>query len=128
MRRLKVYVAGPLTAASELRELANTERALSAGLAIWDRGHDPYIPHLTTYLKTLTCHGVGPQTWEHWLQWDLPWLRLCDAVLLLGHSPGADRELREARKLGLFVFSKVEDLPRIHEPREAVERPANGCG
>jgi len=124
MRRLKVYVAGPLTAETEAKKLDNTYAALMAGLKVWERGHDPYIPHLTTYVELVTRESrIGPQTWEHWLQWDLPWLRACDAVLFLGHSPGADRELVEARKLGIPVFDKVEDLPRVHEPREAVERP-----
>jgi len=123
MRRLKVYVAGPLTAESEAKKLDNTDAAVAAGIAVWGRGHDPFIPHLTTYVERVTRElRIGPQTWEQWLQWDLPWLRVCDAVLLLGRSPGADREVREARKLGLPVFTDVEDLPRVHEPREAVQK------
>jgi hypothetical protein len=123
VRRLKVYIAGPLTAPTAFEKMKNTYFAVTAGLEVWKRGHDPYIPHLTTFVEPATKAGLGPQTWEHWLQWDLPWLRVCDAVLFLGPSPGADREVREARKLGLPVFTDVEDLPRVHEPREAVERP-----
>jgi hypothetical protein len=32
---------------------------------------------------------------------------------LLGHSPGADEELSRAMRLGLPVFTKLEDVPNL---------------
>lgn len=104
IRGLRVYVAGPLRLGDE-RE--NLWRALAAAEALLRAGHIPYVPHLNAI-----WHSVFPRPDEEWIAAiDLPWLRLCDAVVRLpGESAGADLEVAEAVRRGIAVYDGVEEL------------------
>lgn len=70
----------------------------------------PFAPLLGHYVDVhyrFDCH------W--WLEYDLIWLRLCDCVLRLdGESDGADREVEEAKKLGIPVYYSLSELIKNH--------------
>ena len=100
-RQMLIYIAGPLSAPTEEQRLANVYRAIDAGLAVYRKGHIPFIPHLS-----------------HWVAIDDAWLRECDALLYLGSSRGADIELQRAIDLGLDIYFTLEAIP--------VERQAEG--
>jgi len=68
----------------------------------------PYIPHLTHYVW---LHPDGDFAWGTWLALDSEWLRLCDALFFIGSSPGADMELVEARRIGLDIYTDLNDVP-----------------
>jgi hypothetical protein len=104
-----VYIAGPYSS----DPVGNTRSAM----AVWDHlrraGVVPFCPHWTMFQHFLT-----PSPYEDWLKFDLAWLARCDAVLRLpGASPGADREVAEARRLSLPVFYTVENLLKWAEGR-----------
>jgi hypothetical protein len=120
---LRVYIAGPYTAKDRKGLEANTHRAIDAGLEVFRRGHFPYIPHLTHYVDLHAKQRGINLDWGDYIQWDLPWLDRCDALLYLGPSKGADLELKRARKLGKRVFlqlSKIPDLKRKKSSRQNV--------
>jgi hypothetical protein len=51
---------------------------------------------------------IHPHAYETWLTLDLIWLATCDAVWRLpGVSAGADREVAEAQRLGLPVWTTL---------------------
>ena len=55
----------------------------------------------------------GPDTHQTWLPYDFAWLAKCDALLRLpGESVGADREIEEARRLGIPIFYGIAGLRR----------------
>jgi len=111
-RPLRIFVSGPYSADSPDGVAENVRRAAEAGQELLRRGHLPFVPH---------CMTDG---WEHapdlayddFLQLCLRWLPSCDAVYLLRHwtdSPGATREVEEARRLALFVFERLAEVPDL---------------
>ena len=120
MKRLRIYVAGPYTGRDREEIDLNVTRAIDAGIEVYLRGHYPYVPHLTD-LVDLRAKETGKKlSWHDFIQWDMPWLNLCDALLYLGNSRGADIELEEAKRLRKRIFYSVEEVPQI-TAREAEE-------
>lgn len=94
MSRPLLYVAGPFSA----DPVISTRIALVTATAIYERTEFvPVVPHLTFF-----WHLVTPMPYESWLDIDLTVLERCHAITRLpGESPGADREVAHALKLGL---------------------------
>lgn len=116
---MRIYVAGPYTAADQNGHELNTARAIDAGIAIFRKGHLPYIPHLTHYVDLRAKQTGIRLEWGDYIEWDMPWLEVCDAVLYLAKSKGADLELRRARSLKKRIFYSVKEIPRIKRPRSS---------
>jgi hypothetical protein len=113
-------VAGPYSASSEQERELNTLKAIEAGLALFKLGHTPFIPHLTHYVD-LHAHRTGvPMTWQDYMRLDLEWLKVCDALLFLGPSKGADMELQYALKAGIRVFRSLSEIEAVSVPAAAV--------
>ena len=114
--RKRIYVAGPLSS----DPLVNTAYAIKAGQELIEAGFAPYVPHLTQYWEALYYPGVN--SWETWLEIDLPWVSKADAVLRLpGESPGADREVALAYGLDIPVFHDIQHLVLWFASSEAKE-------
>lgn len=112
-KRLRIYIAGPYTAASKAAVLANVNRAIDVGIALFKKGHIPFIPHLTHFVD-LRAREVGIRiAWQEYIEWDLSWLTLCDALLYLDSSPGADVELAQAQRFGKRIFYCIEEIPDV---------------
>jgi hypothetical protein len=112
-RRMRVYVAGPYTATFENQVLKNVQAAIDASLKLYQKGHQPFVPHLTHYIdKRAQELGLNIPREDYVQRWDSPWLAVCDAVLYLGESPGAREELQMAQRLGKLVFyGSPDDVP-----------------
>ena len=116
-QKLKIYVAGPYTAQTIDERRENVNRAIDVAIHIFKKGHFPYIPHLTHFVDERAKEiGIDLQ-WDDYIAWDLAWLELCDALLMLGSSKGADMELEHAKKLGLRIFSSVEEITNENTSR-----------
>ncbi len=89
------------------------QAAVDAGIAIFQCGHFPYVPHLTHYIDLRAKQTGITLKWEDFISWDLPWLERCDALLYLGSSKGADIERRLAEKLGKRIFASIKEVPVI---------------
>lgn len=103
MKKL-VYIAGPLTTGVQDR---NTNRAIHAGDMVAAMGGVPLIPHLSTLWAM-----VSNREWsyESWMEVDFEYIRRCDALYRFsGKSPGADREVEFAKRLGIPVFTWIEE-------------------
>lgn len=95
---MRIYVAGPYTQGSEVENIRN---AIDAAEQLVNRGHEPFVPHLNGF-----WHLAYPHDYETWMRVDMAWLRVSDALVLLpGHSPGAQREVALAHRLGIPVFA-----------------------
>lgn len=108
---MKIYVAGPYSADSAEQIVRNVNAALDAGLRLARRGHQPFIPHLTHFLEMRGQETGEGLAYEWYLAYDHFWLTCCDALLLLAHSPGADKELMWAKQRGLLVFMSEDEIP-----------------
>lgn len=103
-----VYVAGPLFGPDDWAIRRNIHRAASLGFAVAQLGCYPVIPHTNT--GSVFC---GTLTHEFWYAGTLELLRRCDAVILVPgweDSKGTVAEVEEAKRLGIPVFERVEDL------------------
>jgi len=110
---MKIYVAGPFTTDSDgnfhsdpKRISENLRAAKEAGLKLAKMGHTPFIPH--THLGSF-----GEEiSYDEIMRINLAFLRWADAILFLGPSKGANIELREAEKLGLKIFTSIEQIDK----------------
>ncbi len=119
---LRIYVAGPYTALDRNDHEANTQKAIDAGIAIFRKGHIPYVPHLTHYVDLRAKQTGIKLAWNDYIEWDMPWLDLCDALLYLGKSKGADMELERARRRKKKVFFSLAEIPQVNVRRSATAR------
>ena len=105
---IMVYIAGPLTHGDQQ---ANA-RAAHYGAGLLMQAGDALGQRIATFIPHayLQCEGYFPRPYEKWMESCFIALRACDALVRLpGYSPGADREVAEARRLGIPVYI-VEDL------------------
>lgn len=99
---MKIYIAAPYAG----NEDKNVIFACDVADAVSRLGHHPFTPHLTMY-----WHREPRRTREFWLEQDMVWLRLCDAVLRVGgDSPGADAEVVSAKLLGIPVYYSIDAI------------------
>lgn len=122
--RKRIYIATPISV-GDLCE--NVNRATEAFLKLVKAGYSPFNPALSVYSKPAVFHdcpcydrvvvcqatvsGHPDLTHEDWMQVDLSWVSVSDAVLRLpGESKGADREVALATELGILVCHSVEEL------------------
>jgi hypothetical protein len=99
-----VYIAGPYSADPDLC----TKRAIDAGHAVMDLGMCPIVPHLSHFM-----HMQRNRPYEEWMSIDFEYITTADFLWRLpGDSPGADREVELAKKLGIPVVSSLEDLKK----------------
>jgi len=118
LKKIKIYVAGPYTPKSDdVHDAAriahlNTRKAILAGIEVIKKGHLPFIPHLTHYLHLETQE---PLTKEFYYNYSMEWLTLCDGLLYLGSSSGADLELKFAKDHGLSIYYSINDIPEYRK-------------
>lgn len=109
-----IFVSGPYSAPTEEGRLRNVEAAMNAGIVIIDKGHYPFVPHLTHFLdlqyKKIRGHHAE---YELWMQIDLAIVDRCQAYVQLRPSPGADRELFRAEERGKIIYATLDDIPRV---------------
>lgn len=114
MRRIEVmriYVAGPLSAETDAAQDVNCMNAIDAGISLMKKGHRPFVPHIFAMADKRARAGGIKISYEEWMLYDLAWLEMCDAVLYLGPSKGADMERLFARHRGMPVYTSVESVP-----------------
>lgn len=98
-----VYVAGPLSCGDVG---VNIRNAIDAAEELSAHGFMPFVPHLFFFWYLVHKHD-----YSFWISLDNTYLKLCDAVYLLpGKSPGAEDEVKLAKRLGIPVFTSMEDL------------------
>lgn len=108
---MHIYIAGPLTAPNREQ---NVEIGMTAYLQLLRKGHYPFLPHFDYYADNLAKRIGRPVTYEQWMELDFAWIPKCDAMLRLpGASSGADREVAEADRLNIPVYTDISQIPNI---------------
>lgn len=96
-RRLRVYVAGPISSGDRLE---NIYRGLQAGKQMVRDGLAPHVPHFDAYM-----FPDDTISWNAFLEWDLEWVVQAEALYRLqGPSRGADLEVEKAVIHGIPIF------------------------
>ena len=104
MSRPRIFIAGPYTR----DPLRNTEQAIDAAARLKALGIESYVPHLSHFIEER--HKFP---YEEWMATSFTWIRCCHALLRLpGTSPGADREVAEAQRLGIPVWTDESAMCR----------------
>lgn len=102
-----VYVAGPYSAPTKAGRAANIKAAWLVGCQVATLGVYPVVPHMNT------AHMDDLQDWQWWIDATLELMLRCNAVLMMEgweKSRGARGEEAAAKRFGIPVFYKIEDL------------------
>ena len=98
-----IYVAYPYTHDDPVE---NTHSAMQIANTLVDLEFIPYIPHLN-----LLWHLVYPRPAHFWYEFDVYFLKKCDALLRMGGaSVGADNEVLIAKENDIPVFYSFKEL------------------
>jgi hypothetical protein len=99
----RIYVAGPYSGGDTVQNVRN---AIDVADELADAGFAPFVPHLCHF-----WHYAHPRDYQSWLDIDLAWVDVCDAVFRLGgESSGADGEVERAIARGIPVFYSIAEL------------------
>lgn len=120
MKSLWIMIAGPYMSGTEgdaAKIAANRARLESYCLPIYQRGHLPlvgeWLVHPIAYAAGSRADGDAAfNTYQYPVAQRL--LSRCDAVLRIdGASKGADLDVATARRLGLPVFTSIDEIPLL---------------
>lgn len=103
-----VYVAGKFSAPDQWQRRKNVHRATDLAFAVAEAGAMPLNP----LANTEVFYGTLSET-EFWYPGTMELLRRCDAMILVPGwegSRGVAAEIEEAKRLGLPVFYRVDEL------------------
>lgn len=114
LKPLKVYIAGPYTAETAEQIAKNVNTAIDASFIIFSKGHFPYVPHLTHFIDQRAREVGIDLKWEDYIRWDMVWVEVCDALLYLSSSRGADIELKAAKEAGKKIFYSLDEIPHVN--------------
>jgi hypothetical protein len=99
----RIFISGPYTQGDVS---INVRTAMNISNDLMNHGFAPYCPHLTHFLQI-----SNPQPYEKWLELDMHYLVLCDAVYRFpGDSQGADDEVKLAIEKGIPVYYSIKEL------------------
>lgn len=105
-----IGVAGPYSAPTEEERKANLGAMNTAAARLLEMGHTPVIG-MNAALPVLEQADVADR-YAAILRISLAVIGSCDALLLIGESPGANRERDLLLSMGRPVFTRIEDIPR----------------
>ena len=102
MRKLRVYIAGPMTNGDGKNyNLEKIREAIGVSGFLIRHGFLPFCPQLSILHEMML---PGDVAYTDWLEYDLSWIDVCDAILRIpGPSKGADRECEYADGKGIPV-------------------------
>jgi hypothetical protein len=111
----RIYVAGPISGTNEFVVERNYRRGQNIGKILQKKGHLVFVPH-NYVLKVPGQLNLPEQMYENLLSLDLSVIRYwATALYFMGSSPGADRELKFARELGLKIFDDQSAVPDLSQ-------------
>ena len=104
-----IAVAGPYSAETAEERQRNLDAMNRAAAAVMRLGHIPVIGVNVALPVVEMLAGVD--RYETMMAISLEVLARCDALLLIGESPGANRERDLIASKGLPVYRTIEEIP-----------------
>ena len=108
-----IAVAGPYSAPSADQRKRNLDAMNHAAAEVFRRGHIPVIG-VNAALPVMEMLETG-DPYEAMMKISLAVVGVCDAILMIGQSPGANREKDLLISKGRTVFWKLDDIPIADE-------------
>lgn len=118
--RLRVYIAGPLSASTPEQREAYIDKANQVAKELVVKGQYPYCPH------THSCRWFEDprpifKSYKHIVEdYDiLGFLSICDAIYMLPgwrKSKGTMMEYCYAKETGKKIFFKLSQVPNVRKP------------
>lgn len=105
-----IAVAGPYSAETAEQRQRNLNAMNEAAAEVMRRGHIPVIG-VNAALPVVACLGDDMNRYEAIMAISLALVDKCDAILMIGESPGANRERDLVRLKGLPVYESVAEIP-----------------
>jgi hypothetical protein len=105
-----IGVAGPYSAVTEKERKANLDAMNIAAAGLLESGHIPLIG-INAALPVLEKANLKDK-YSAAMEISLAVIDKCDALLLIGESPGANRERDLILSKGLPVYYKLEEVPK----------------
>ena len=103
MKKYKIYIASAYTVGNVA---INVKRQIDCVDELMNLGFAPFAPLYSHFQEMF-----HPRPYQEWIEIDLLWIDVCDALLRLpGESKGADGEVAYAEKLGIPVFYTIKSL------------------
>ena len=105
-----VGVAGPYSAPAAEQRQANLDAINAAAARLLEMGHVPLIG-MNAALPVLAQANVSDR-YKAVMDISLAVISACDVLLLIGESPGANKERDLIRSQGKPVYLRIEDVPK----------------
>ena|ERR1043165_883917 len=105
-----IAVAGPYSADTLEQRQRNLDAMNEAAAAVMNRGHIPVIG-VNAALPIVERLGPEVNQYEAMMAISLALVDKCEAILVIGDSPGVDRERDLIESRGLPVYWDVNDVP-----------------
>lgn len=105
-----IAVAGPYSAPTQEERNSNLERMNEAAAMLLKSGHLPVIG-VNAALPVL-AHISEAEHYETIMSISMAVISCCEAILVIGESPGANRERDWFINKGLPVYYNIDDVPK----------------
>lgn len=108
---MRIYIAGPYTAMRPSDVDRNIITARDAQAELFRMGHTPLCPHSMTARFERDYPDIS---YEVYINTDLEWLKLCDAILMLPGWKGSKGSIKEhqfAIDNGIEVYYSLKEVP-----------------
>jgi len=106
-----IGVAGPYSAPTEKQRQANLEALNIAAARLLERGHLPIVG-VNAALPIITYTEVD-HDYEVILSISIAIMQSCEALLVIGDSPGVQKEKAVFTAKGLPVYYSLDEVPAV---------------
>lgn len=112
--RMLIAVAGPYSAATAEARQRNLDAMNAAAAQMFRLGH---IPVIGVNAALPVVDQLDPaERYENIMAISLAVVEKCDAILMIGESPGANRERDLMQQLGRPVYTSLSEVPILKRP------------
>ena len=105
-----IAVAGPYSAETTEERQRNLDAMNRAAAEVFQRGHIPVIG-VNLALPVVEFCPAEQDRYAAIMQISLAAVDKCDAILIIGESPGVTRERDLVRAKGLPVYNSMSEIP-----------------
>jgi hypothetical protein len=109
-----IAVAGPYSAPTEESRKDNLAAINRAAVEVFRRGHIPVIG-VNAALPVVALLEERDR-YDAIMAISLALVDQCEAILMIGESPGANRERDLVARKGLRVYRSVDEVPAVANP------------
>lgn len=104
-----IGIAGPYSAPTEEQRQKNLDAMNEAAARVLEKGHIPIIG-MNAALPIVSITNIEDK-YKATMDISLAVIDKCDAILMIGESPGADKERDLVKSKGLPVYYSLEEIP-----------------